>query len=634
MNEQIGKKRDWIKNAVIVFLIIMLILTFFSNTIMNYSLPEVSAQYMSSGTIQAKVRGSGTVQAGDPYTVTVESSRKISSVGVRNGDHVEKGDVLYFLQEGDSAELKEAQKKLDQMLDAYRQSALDADVDPETTNKILNGQFTGYNTFKTKIDAMKNEIKELEETIFHYETEVEKVRVMMKEAESETSDSSTEKRLAYEDSVSTRKNAENAYTKALKAAGVADAAEAATKLSAVSKEVAAKQQAVDAIVNGTEYQQAETMRVGYESKLQSAKSELERVTADGTGSEEIIVNEATGEKKTKQQLAQEAWNQTVADLDVHMQSSVYQNLKAAKEALEAEQAKQPAYEQVVNAKDALSSAQKAEENAWKEYEAAGPDHSVAISQYANVIRINEEFILEQKAIVAAKESEVANLLAQMQQENTLSAELDAIQEQRELIAELKKDTGAGNVVAPISGTVQDMRLTAGSTTIAGEQVATILPDGTEYTMEVSVTREQAQRLSVGDIADIQNSWYYSDVTCVLQQIKTDKSDPAAKRILVFKVEGEVSDGQNLNISIGQKSANYDYIVPNSAIREDNNGKFILIVTQKSSPLGNRYYAERVDVEVLGSDDTKSAITGDLNWDYVITTATKPVEAGQLIRLAD
>lgn len=634
MNEQIGKKRDWIKNAIIVFLIIMLLLTFFSNTIMNYSLPEVSAQYMSSGTIQAKVRGSGTVQAGDPYTVTVETSRKISSVGVRNGDHVEKGDVLYFLQEGDSAELKEAQKKLDQMLDAYRQSALDADVDPETTNKILNGQFTGYNAFKTQIDSMKNEIKALEENILHYETEVEKVRVMMKEAESETSDSSAEKRLAYEASVSTRKNAETSLANAVKTAGVADAAEAATKLEAVAKEVAAKQQTVDAILNGTEYQQAETMRAGLESKLQNVKSELEKVTADGTGSEEVIVNEATGETKTKQQLAQEAWNQTVADLDVHMQSNVYQNLKAAQDALEAEQAKMAVYEQVVNAKNVLSSAQKSEENAWKEYEAAGPDHSVAISQYANVIRINEEYILEQKAIVAAKEAEVEGLLAQMQQENTLSAELDAIQDQRELIAELKKDTGAGNIVAPISGTVQDMRLTAGSTTIVGEQVATILPDGTEYTMEVSVTREQAQRLSVGDIADIQNSWYYSDVTCVLQQIKTDKSDPAAKRILVFKVEGEVSDGQNLNISIGQKSANYDYIVPNSAIREDNNGKFILTVTQKSSPLGNRYYAERVDVEVLGSDDTKSAITGDLNWDYVITTATKPVEAGQLIRLAD
>ena len=79
MNEQVRKKRDWIKNATIVFLIIMLLLTFFSNTIMNYSLPEVSAQYVNSGSIQAKVRGSGTVQAGDPYTVTAETSRKIET---------------------------------------------------------------------------------------------------------------------------------------------------------------------------------------------------------------------------------------------------------------------------------------------------------------------------------------------------------------------------------------------------------------------------------------------------------------------------------------------------------------------------------------------------------------------------
>ena len=51
MNEKAGKRRDWVKNAAIVFLTIMLILTFFSNTIMNYSLPEVAIQYIQSGTI-------------------------------------------------------------------------------------------------------------------------------------------------------------------------------------------------------------------------------------------------------------------------------------------------------------------------------------------------------------------------------------------------------------------------------------------------------------------------------------------------------------------------------------------------------------------------------------------------------
>lgn len=87
--------------------------------------------------------------------------------------------------------------------------------------------------------------------------------------------------------------------------------------------------------------------------------------------------------------------------------------------------------------------------------------------------------------------------------------------------------------------------------------------------------------------------------------------------------------------MGQKSANYDIVVPNSAIREDNNGKFILIVESKSSPLGNRYIATRVDVEILASDDTMSAVSGGLyGYESVITTSTKPVEAGKQVRLAD
>ena len=37
MNENGTKKREWVKNAAIVFLLILLLLTFFSNTIQNYS---------------------------------------------------------------------------------------------------------------------------------------------------------------------------------------------------------------------------------------------------------------------------------------------------------------------------------------------------------------------------------------------------------------------------------------------------------------------------------------------------------------------------------------------------------------------------------------------------------------------
>ena len=76
-------------------------------------------------------------------------------------------------------------------------------------------------------------------------------------------------------------------------------------------------------------------------------------------------------------------------------------------------------------------------------------------------------------------------------------------------------------------------------------------------------------------------------------------------------------------------------MPNSALRTDSNGSFVLVVTSKNTPLGNRYYANRVDVNVLATDDVNSAVSGGItSYDYVITTSTKPIESGQMVRLVE
>ncbi len=91
----------------------------------------------------------------------------------------------------------------------------------------------------------------------------------------------------------------------------------------------------------------------------------------------------------------------------------------------------------------------------------------------------------------------------------------------------------------------------------------------------------------------------------------------------------------MSLQIGQTTQDYDLVVPNSAVRSDNNGKFVLIVDQKPSPLGNRYVARRVDAEVQESDDTNSAISAALEgYEYVITNSSEPVRAGQYVRLAN
>ncbi len=273
--------------------------------------------------------------------------------------------------------------------------------------------------------------------------------------------------------------------------------------------------------------------------------------------------------------------------------------------------------------------------------AKNDDDTAEYDRLTNVIAINEDYVAEMEAEVAENTEKINDLISDYTTEQTFLTLKQDIADQKELIAELQAqlneddDTIDPEIKAPVSGTVKTVNVRAGRTVSDDEVTVEIYPAGEDYTMTITVTTEQANSLSVGDVAELQNSWYYNDISVVLSKITTDASSRGQNKILTFTVTGDVVDGQSLSISIGQKSATYSYTVPNSAIREDSNGKFVLVVSQKSSPLGNRYYAERLSVEVLASDDSRTAVSGAFTGgEFVITTSTAPVEAGQLIRLAD
>lgn len=152
---------------------------------------------------------------------------------------------------------------------------------------------------------------------------------------------------------------------------------------------------------------------------------------------------------------------------------------------------------------------------------------------------------------------------------------------------------------------------------------------------MTVTNEQAMLINMGDEAEVTNSWWYSDVHARVTSIRPDPTNPSKNKIVNFEVEGDVSNGQSLSLTVGKRTSNYDNIIPNSAIREDNKGKFVYRIVSKATPLGTRYSVERVDVTVLAEDDTQSAVSGALeSWEYIVTTSSKPLEDGQLVRLKD
>lgn len=570
MNENGGKKRrEWVKNAAIIFLSVMLVLTFFSNTFMNYSLPEVAAQYVQSGTITAKIRGTGTVESGDPYNVKISETRTISSVLVKTGDKVEKGAPLLLLEDKESKELTDAQAALDKAMLDFELALLSGDISNSTFQNVQNGNVASINTYQSRIVAAEAEIDRWQKQVDEATNAINQLKTAQVNVDAGgTPDTGSEQ------------NKANAAQAALNSDEVK-----------IAKDKISEWQAAQATCQATIDK--------YNENIASSVS--------GNG----FVNQVTEDEYQLALKNREQYQSLINERQAFINNNP-DKVKAYDEKVKA----------LADANKALADKQNSKENST---------NSLTVQTQNWQTELDKRNI-QLKAAQDTKEQ----LLKDISTELNLDYQLDSLQKQRDDIAKLQENAVGASIEAPISGTITSVTVKAGDEAQPDTALVTMQPEGKGFTMSFSVTNDQAKRLSVGDKADLVNSWRYSDMDITLASIKPDTTDPGQKKLLTFDITGdEVTPGQSLNVSVGQKSANYDLIVPNSAIREDSNGKFILIVESKSSPLGNRYVATRVDVEVLASDDTQSAVSGALyGSEFVITTSTQPVEAGKLVRLAN
>ena len=209
----------------------------------------------------------------------------------------------------------------------------------------------------------------------------------------------------------------------------------------------------------------------------------------------------------------------------------------------------------------------------------------------------------------------------------------ALDELEEKIEAYRNAPETTEVTAPIAGRIVSVDVVPGDSVTSGNTVANIEIADKGYIVEISMSSEEARKIQVGAACTVTNSWWYSNITASVAQIKADTKSQGKNRIVVINVVGDVSEGQNLNFSIGDRSQSYDSVLPNSAIREDNDGKFVLVVESKKTPLGLRYTARRTAVDVIASDDTQSAVSGLYGSEFVITSSTSPITDGQQVRLA-
>lgn len=540
-----SKRKKLIKKVATIFIVVLLLLTFFSNTIMNYSLPEVATEPVSSGTVSSKVRGQGTVETNSENDVTVSGSRKVKEVKVAAGDEVKKGDVLFTFEEGENTELDEAEKNLENLELSYAKSllklgpdytddnigikdakedlqkAIDAQEKAAKNNKDLKAAKKALDQTKKDIDATQTKINDLQSRVDAY---------------TEVGDYDTINSQLADDEKALKRLKEDL---------------------AIAKE------------NGEDTLQLDRDIEDREAAIDKEKKLLETLKSSKSVSDELKTAKATLDSLTKTQEAQEA---KVTEL------SAAGTLEDAKTTVSE---KKKALEALVRALD-----KRKEEDA-----------------------------------LAAKSEAMDN-----------EAAVKEIDDQKEKLDKLKKSDDLTEVKASEDGVVAEVTAKEGDTVTPDAPLAKLQLKDSGYIVKVTITKAQSKLIRVGDEAKIENIWDDS-VSSTVKNISVDTENPNQNMIVTFEVKGDVSVGQTLAFSVGEKKNRYDAVVPNNAIREDSKGKFVLVLKVKGTPLGNRYTVKRADVEVQASDDSSSGVTGGVyEYDDVITNSSKPLENGMQVRL--
>lgn len=620
------RKREWVKTAAIIFLAVLLVLTFFSKTIMNASLPEVAAQQAASGAINARIRGSGTVEASEVYNVTIKQTRKVASVLVKTGQEINVGDTMFVLEAEDSDELKQAETDLETLQQNYDKSLIEAgntaaqeNYDVQKAREAYNEALAVYNQY-TNVNAAQ-----LTAAITAAENELTNLTAQSKAISEELKQLQTDK-----ETIDADVTAQEAKVKEMEAAE-----DKYAELKTATDDYDA-----DIVVYGKYY--SKLLELTAEPTSSVTYDNKHVITVVSIASQPIAAGYCQKDTMLYAYLVEKG--QTEMANDAGIIATAYKTITEDLSKL-ATLCTEYSRLSVVYNPTALSNARTELSNLKN-----NADHC------ANLVKSCTERASAAETAVSNKQTEIDKLTKASSAADTvkstkqaledlifkqnlgdsssvdMEASKKAIERKQAEVDKLRENADELEVKSSVSGTIASINASAGKS-IGGEEqpLATINVTDRGFTVKIDVTNDQAKKVKTGDTAELVNFWG-GDAVATLDQITS--SQTAGNRTLVFTLTGDIQAGQNVTLSIGQKSANYDALIPLSGLREDSNGKFVYVLESKSSPLGSRYIATRVTVQELARDDKSAAVSGISSGDFIITTSNKPVEAGKQVRLAD
>lgn len=263
--------------------------------------------------------------------------------------------------------------------------------------------------------------------------------------------------------------------------------------------------------------------------------------------------------------------------------------------------------------------------------------------------LKESLQAAQDALSDAKKND-ANTAENNERQKTLSdlsiesMQIDLKQKKEELkeIKELLSESG--KIKASAAGTVLEAPLTTGMQT-SGQEYLVIGTGSGRFTANVEA--EAAVYLSKGDEVSLTPKGTQEPLKGTIEEIQnitdTQDSDDSGQdsagsdeqvRIIVKLEKNDLFIGTAMSFKIAKESeSSYDTVIPLAALREDSQGKYVLILREEETVLGTEWVTARVMVTILDKDDSNAAVESALmSDDQIIIGSSKSIQEGDRVRV--
>ena len=592
-------RRAKVIKAMIAFVAILAVLTFFSNTIMNLTIPKVMGTYASRGNLSYSNSARGTIKVDNKTEVKGLDNRTVEEVLVTNYDIVSKGDPILTLKSIE--ESSELESKRTELTNLQRTAEYEART-PDNSND--------FTTYYDSINSAKATLEEAQDTL-------DKVRNRgnVEAANQAIIDEESVKEVSLEASV-------NAAAETVE--------DIQKQIDEINAQIAPLQSQIDVYIALGTPTPSPTPIPGTEAPAETTpetSADPVETLPDGTPVETTPA---------------ETTPVYVPDLDadgLDKNSPTYEmdkllfkihGLEDERAVLEAELA--GAQQRLDEASAELAECKGKIAAAQAEIDALASLPSETSAQNA-VTAAQNAVTSAQKALSDAQTN--AGITAD-KNADTIADRNKEIEKLEEEIAALEAAAKITTITAPADGYVYNIAVSAGDNLAAKDVIAYILPETDRIcSVTFKFTASAAQSIYIGMSLEVTSGFING---CTVSSMKPDPDDPRGTRIVKCVVDGnDAWPGEEITVNAGKGNDNYKCVVPASAVNQDNSGDFVYVIEGSSTPLGDKYVVRRVDVTIEATDGASTAIKGEGLDKYdvmIVVRAEKPLEDGQRVRLED